>query len=648
MILWLALLAYILTTLLLAGRKRWRTEGWVHAWLYLLGTAAAFRYLIWMFPPASPALSRILIFAGFGLALSLSGCGLRKFRLRLRDLPFALIGLLVLARCAFPQYDVDSLSYHLGYIKWLLAKHELPDLQGQAEGVFHAFRVSGFEDFLGIPAADGDLALWGGLLSGWVKVLGFFTLLSVMPRRFAILGYLAAFLTFIDDHFLFSGQNKFVYLNPAIFGLGLLAYWYLWRGIRGKKGALALSMAFFLGLTFDKYHGPFFGALGVAALAGSLALPRARRWFTVREIVSWVKSPAVWIGIFGCLSLYGLNWVETGTPVYPWLANGLGGEPGGAAKQMESSYFAGTIWQLLAAHHYKLVTYAGNLALKLLVVLFFPAVFLLVASYSGIDGRLLGKRLDRRHLELAVFGFLISLGWILMCNLINHEHSRFHGRYPRFIYGVTILSIMALAASAAPLWRIFRFPMAKVAQHLAGLALLAYLVATLDTRYFNITRSERIGWADIKAYWATPGPVEPHKPHPALERVMFPFITTDAIPIADCLLSRELGVADHSSEEYVRARDALLGGKGLIVMDPRMDWPNYFFAGNALRPANNMGINPDLKHYRYLIAPKRFFSELPERVKDDSFTLKLKSLLAHAKPVCESASLEAFRVPQGS
>ncbi len=62
---------------------------------------------------------------------------------------------------------------------------------------------------------------------------------------------------------------------------------------------------------------------------------------------------------------------------------------------------------------------------------------------------------------------------------------------------------------------------------------------------------------------------------------------------------------------------------------------------------NNMGIRPDLRHYRFVIAPKGFFGELPERVKNDPLTLTLKKQLAGEDALCASASLEAYRLQVG-
>jgi hypothetical protein len=177
-----SLLALICTTLVIAGARKWKPEGWAQAWVYLIGVSAGFRILLWLLPNESPLLSRGVIFLGLALALARAKwkAHLRYYRISLPNLAFVLLAALVMARSIFPNYDVDSLSYHLSAIRWLYHKSSLPDLQAHAQGVYLAYRVIGFEEFLGIPALDADLGLWSGLIGGWLKVLTLFSVLSLV------------------------------------------------------------------------------------------------------------------------------------------------------------------------------------------------------------------------------------------------------------------------------------------------------------------------------------------------------------------------------------------------------------------------------------------------------------------------------------
>lgn len=635
MMLWLALAAYCLSTLLIAGAHRYRIAGWARAWLYLAATTVAFRLFLWVFPAESPLLSRLLIFAGLG-ALSWFYLGRRNppgrhLRPTWTQLPFVLIAVFVMARNAFPNYDVDSLSYHLAATRWLTVKHLLPDLQREAHGVYLAYRFIGLEEFLGIPANDGNFPLWAGLIGGWTKVLALFTVLSLVPARLPFLSYLAAFLVLVDDHFFFSGQNRFVYLHPALLGMVVPAFWFLWRGIRGQRSLLPTSFGLLLCLGYDKYHGLFFGVVAAGVLALSILHPHYRRWLSVRTLKECAVSPFVWVGLAGCFAFFGLNWLETGTPVYPYLVNGIGGPPAGAQQILDSTYFKEG-WAALLRHFaedkYKVFTYPGNMALKLLVVFFFPALVMLAVR---------PKRWNLRHLEFAAFGLLISVGWVLMCNIINYETSRYHGRYPRFVYLLTICAISYLGASAGSWLPAFRSKPARLAQHGAGAFLLLWIVFSVDTRYFNVTRSQRPGWPDIAAYWRDPAPFAPSVVPEVMKPLLEDWVGRDLPLLRECFVMAEPGLPSKELE-------AILGGKGVILLDEQLNWPNSHFGGNALRPDLNVGISPDLNQYRYLLVSKRYRKELPGGLGADEAVGKLAGIWKRAEPICRSPDYELFRL----
>ncbi|MGZ3651473.1 MAG: hypothetical protein ACXVCZ_10035, partial [Bdellovibrionota bacterium] len=625
---WISLLALIVATLLQAGQERWSPEGWARAWLFLVAQSAVFRFLIWAAPSSAPFLARGITLASLcALTVWAKRHGaFGKFRIPISQIVFPLMAGLIMARNAFPNFDVDSLSYHLASVRWLLAKGELPDLQAHARGVYLAFRFVGFEEFLTIPAVDGNLALWAGLFGGWTKVLVMFSVLSIVPAAMPFFRYLAVFLLLIDDHFFFSGQNHFVYLQPALIGLVIMAFWFLWRGLRGKPSAWPLALGLFLGIAYDKYHGLFFVALGGVFAILSLAFPGYRGWFKVRKILSWLRSPAVWIGLAGCFALYGLNWIETGSPIYPYFANGIGGPPAGALQSIESSYFKGGSGELLRhflEDKYKVFTYPGNLALKYLVLLFFPALLLWVRR---------PRRLNSRMLEFVVYAFLVTVGWILMCNMINYETSRFHGRYPRFVFALTILGIAMLGNSARNLVPWLRTRLSFWLQNAAGLCLLLWIALTFDTRYFNVTRGTRIGWPELAAYWHDPAPFEANT------------VPSVLLPLTDDFLAKDLPVLKACVAKAAPAGETaeFLDGKEMVIVDARLNWPNYFFGGNALRPDQNVGENFDLSSFKILIVSKKYMKALPERLAKDATINKLRTVWNKKNPLCESDEMRVF------
>ena len=176
-----------------------------------------------------------------------------------------------------------------------------------------------------------------------------------------------------------------------------------------------------------------------------------------------------------------------------------------------------------------------------------------------------------------------------------------------------------------------------VVQYVAGLMLLAWIVVTIDTRYFNIPSSNRLRWPQLIAFWKDPRLDIPYDPPPSVLPIMDGFWNSDLKSLRDCLLTEEKPAND---AEHV----ALVSGSRMILVDDQINWPNYYFAGNALRPTQNLGIRPDLSRYRFVIVPKAFVSELPVKFAGDATIQKLQQIWSHAQPICESPALQIFRI----
>ena len=410
------------------------------------------------------------------------------------DVKIAIIAIFIL-RGLLPQFDLDSLNYHLPALEWLYQRPLLPLAQRTFVGQdFERFWI-GTEDFSSIPGLLGNLPLYAGIMGSVFKCLTFATLVSLVPRSVFIVA-LTGLLLIFDDHFLFSGQNSTVFLNPAFIGVAALAVHFSLRAVRGHSSSAWTAVALSLQVCAIKFHGLYFFIwigvpilllLGVRLTGGTMKWPKRRDW------------ALLFSGSLAVFSFYGLNLLNTGTPFYPFSFGPFKTAASSMADKIVDLNESG-ILRILSERSFHIMTYPGNLALKAVAVLFLPALILIFWK------RPFGFRLKRRNLTTGFIYFLICTGWVVLMTRLDSREARYDGRYPRLIFGIAVLGLAHVTMSLRALWcSLWNFPRLTRALRLGSPVLVFLFCATLiDHHATNVPLESRPSWKDIAGYLAGP------------------------------------------------------------------------------------------------------------------------------------------------
>jgi len=555
--------------LFLASRHEWNDLGLASGWCGLLEISGLSRFLIIIFPHRSPITLWTLVVLVGGLCSVAVGQRLLRRRGWLMALPWLLGLSMLVLRSYFPQFDVDSLMYHLVAVRWFQDRSFLPPLQREAAMITNWIYFVGFEEFLTIPGLVRDLPLCAGLIGGLLKILSILTVVCLIPRQTPIFRYLAVFFFLVDDHFVYSGQNCFVYLNPSLIPLTTLIVWLSWRGARGHTQRLWMAFALGAGITSVKYHGLAFSSIPVAAFLWRIMKKMRFR----REIPLPSKESALCLlaGLLPVVGVYGINLWETGSPLVlsgPFKAQHLG-----RGTEMLDSLWGH--WSTGFLHPLRRLIYPGNLAMKAVAVLLIPSLVLWILSVWR--GRSANKWVSKRWLDFTVLAWIISQVWVIIAEVSKANESR----YPRYVMGLSILGLFTFVLALRPSFKCFipsldahRSRIWAGLQWVAGLCVMLWIFAISDTHYVNVPPTLRPSWGRlfqfIQAKWR--GPCESLDPaSPWMKGMLMDYVPRNIPRLRQGLekLERESGLA-------------LTRGDGLVVYSNYMTWPSVILSNNAI------------------------------------------------------------------
>ncbi len=580
-----------------------------NAWTFLLFIAGIGRIALALIPHASPwFMFGILIVS---LIWALWQIKQHSLILGFDNIFTFLVLLFIMIRNFHPQFDVDSLGYHLLGILWLYHRPEFPAIYQIIENTYIPFRFIGFEDFLLVSGLPWDLAFFAGLIGGLLKCLTLVTIVSLTPLPWRALSYLSVFLVLIDDHFFFSGQSTHVYLNPGFIGIVALSFFHCWRTLRGHSASAWNLLILTPGVSASKYHGLYF------AMFFSFVLIV----FFLKKIIGRIYKGPNWDFKFRFASnsicffaMFGLNWLETGSPLYPLALGPFRAWSNPIGLQNFLPVFPSGSFFMSIAHPIKSMVWPGNLSLKIAAVLVFPVAAVYIYLRIFRKNPLKALLLRERPMSLACFGFTVSLAWVCLAEMIVSNESR----YPRYIYGFTVIAIAAFLSAVRP--RRFSTPLWN--QKLFGLAVLGYLIFTIDTRYINVPVANRPHWEKI-LHFLKLGKPDPLAANSLAYRDLFEdFSKQNIIPLSQCY-----------------------NGDGIqaAVYSPIINWPGYLLAPFALRadgfawlqlPKNIKNI--DNAGIRYFIFPKSMaeFQDFPNPITQELFRKASKS-----RVICETEKM---------
>lgn len=572
-----------LTIFLLASFKRFRPEGWALAWGFLFFLSGIGRLWVFFDPThASIFLQGILLFSPLILL------GIKSIRLSLKQslskvswLPVVL-GIFLFYRNFFPQFDVDSLNYHLTGLLWRIRHGELMEFQQHSQVYSLWIHWLGFEEFLLIPGATlgAQLAVWGGIIGGVFKFLTVMSVLSCIPRNAIFLRTLAAVALMIDDHFFFSGINRFVYISPALIGLSGLAFWFVWRTIRGHLPSFWISIALGLGAASVKYHGIYF-FIAIVALSGLGAAWHIVRARDLKRLLHIQLSQAslFFLGVFQCGVIHLMRIVETGSPTPPYALGPFRSFiPYRGLERIEDMLFKSTIWDTISSPK-EAMMFPAIYINKAVMWMFLPALVILVLSFLF---RRISRQLgiQQRELIFATFGFGLTVIWALLAIYIRNDETR----YPRYVVavGAIALAYWIFTFRKVPIVILKRFPdfigiptiklwRSKVLGTLCSIALLAFFFVKIDTRANNVTISERAGYNHINKFigsYFSENLQHPDPSAPYMEGLLIPINHRSIPKIAQCLKNLASKEGDPS----------LALGNRIFTFGPNSVWSSYLVA----------------------------------------------------------------------
>lgn len=612
-------------------------RGLAFAWGALFALAAFFRLLIECWPAHGPSIglyATVILAAG---CLSFLGPRLRFHRHGwFMAIPWMLAIVLLWVRSYFPQCDVDSLEYHLVFVRWLQDRAHLSEIQRHAEMITNWLYGTGFEEFLSIPGLAGDLPLCGGLVAGVLKILTLLTIVLLLPARATFWRYVASFLLLIDDHFFFSAQSRYVYLNLSMIPLIPLTLWLAWRGWRGNSDRSWLALAMALGLFSAKYYGVFLlpvaGGAFLYRLSQGLNRPRKETLFILLASIALAAT------------VFGFHYASTGVWMPP---RGLAENPAffrgteGVDRYILSGGFLAAF-----AHPVRRLVFSGNIALKMTAVLIGPTLMLWfwVRRLNG------NKRIfSLRWLEWSALCFIGAQLWAFIAYSLYPIESR----YPRYAMGLAILGVASLVLSSrrclmrmAGTWQGIIRRWSGLTEWGVGCILFAFIVLTLDTRYYNVGPSYRPHWRSIVqcAEWKWQGHRSLDANAPYLRPILHDYAADNVPALEQCL------------QQIDKQSGTQLGtGAQLLIGAPYQNWPGALLANNAVLSGLVAGggylrfsggaadlIRQDI---RYAIVPK----SLPSNGRLGPYVRRgvwgaLEGVSFEDKAICESQDMKVVRL----
>ena len=446
-------------------------------------------------------------------------------------------------------------------------------------------------------------------------------MVTLLPRAAFLARTAAVFLLLIDDHFFFSGQSRYVYLNPALIGILALA---VWLGARSWKRPERFALpAILVGILAAavKTHGIFF--LAGLITVGLVALLRHRRLPRLDSRTCALLALAAG----GAMGFFGLKWIAYGSPLAPfdflmWKADHYWRDPTTLMALKSKTALAS-----LRDSPWRALIFPGNLAMKAVAVLLLPALTL---NFP--------RRMRQPRLAYATIFFVVTAVWDLLSRYLNVEESR----YPRYVFGVAVLGLccFALYLFRTVNKRVFRIPAGVRTQacHLASLLLCLRLVATIDTRYYNVPSGERPRWKNILSFAGSLGSassLSPRSPHMA--GLYMSFMYDEVARLEACV-------------EKLPEAAALARGDGLVIFSPFSTWPMLLLSpgavtgslwegGGYLRQAGSVA---ELKNFgiRYAIVPKDKNFPVETRSSSD----QLSALRFQGTTLCDSPAMQLRRL----
>ncbi len=623
-------LIFVLFCMIARGSGGSTKTGLLYAWLALFGLSGVFRILIELSPKYGPVLS-FSLFLGFSIFIlfRLNLNGIQRFlKFRFQDLAWQVPLIFLLVRSLFPQFDVDSLLYHLSGIKFLAVRHLLPEVQRNLEVASIWYNWIAMEESLLIPMANYDLGLVGGLLGGVFKALAILTVVSLIPRPAYLFRSIIVFLFLIDDHFFFSGQSRFVYLNPCLIGILPLGSWFAFRSLYAPQRFMFPAILAGLIAMCVKLHGIYFLLLFLCVGLIGCFRKKVWPWNCLRSL-----RISGWLGVgLGCSGFFLLRWIGQGSPLAPfdllwWKADHQWRDPY-ILRGLEDG---GQLMKLLSSPFRNLV-FPGNHSLKAVAVLSVPT--LLALSF---------RRFRSRWLNLAAFSFLISVYWAQHSHMITSGESR----YPRYVFGVSVFGLTALAIALFQIWKrnsrhglyYLSYRVRTFFSYAGALALFLVLFSTIDSRYFNVPSGERPSWRHIESFvrslFRGKYSLDPGSQH--LGSLMLPEVHED-MPVLISCAQEKIG-------------DSAKTGAGLAVFGRGVvTWPMIMLAPGAVGGdqwagggyQRGIGDQNDLISFgvRHVILPKRSeFHAMFRNRADELVELELKGSV-----ICESPNLKLIKL----
>lgn len=572
---------YYALVFLLASFGDFRPRGWALAWAGFLGFAGFNLLLVKIFGGSGATFSRVFLVALVIalLALIWKRGSFKRFRPKSyasAALTFAVIAFVAI-RNFFPQYDVDSLNYHIPGVLWHILKEQLTPFQQHIEAVSLWFVLIGTEEFLLVPGFSSkiDLALFGGVVGGLFKNLCLLTVISMLPARAFLARTIVFVLMLIDEHFFFSGISRYVYISPAMIGLSALLAWFLWRGVRFHFSSLWLALSMALLLTSVKYHGQFFFVGTVLAIGGIFVWRVWNRRSIAFALPSGIEAITFLLSAFSTGAIHLQRLLATGSPIPPYSVGPFRADALlRGSERLQDITFEGSLLSVLQQPVYAMKfhgMYASIFVLLLILPTFGARILIPYLPFL--------KRIFSRSLGFALFGFLFTAVWNITAVYIRPDESR----YPRYALAVASISLAFWALSFHHRIRIWlkRFlpislPLydSKALPLALSIAILTFIAVKTDSRYRNVGIDERPNFTQIvefiSYYVKNPAPfLQPKAAY--MRQVMLPLNHISVPQMQECVLSLAREKSDPS----------LLLGNKMAVYGPNAVWPSYLVAPMA-------------------------------------------------------------------
>jgi hypothetical protein len=625
----------------LAWRNQFRPLGWLNAWGYLLAIAAIGRGLLLFIPSLAQPLTQGVIAAS---AIAILGSTIlmkvRQPRSGLRNDS----GLLVLAAFSLPfltilhfhpVYDIDSLTYHLPSVVWLQERAWLPDFAREYENHHAHFRMIGFEEFLALSIRGDQLPFFMALIQCLLKALAIFSLASCLPTGFWPGQALLFFFLCREDFFLHSGVNKWIYLNPSFVALFAMVGFFSWRAWRGHRDSFWVALSLLPALAAIKYHGILivpalslfltacsFRRPGLAGFSGLSKLPRSIGLF-------FLAASAL------AFEVYGLNWIETGSPLFPW---GIGALRAPNTLQTVAAYRlllpAGNPWQLLLLPWKSALRISPGFSLFGCFALLPLFLCLFLLSLLGSEGMGSGLRTwlksrfgivgpSRRSLSGLCFAGVLSWLWVVFTQILSVIDQRF----PVFAFGLSSWMLVCACFAFRP--RRWAWCYGRTRFSLFVTAVICGLAIYSGSQANGKLRAEELPRKGISLKFLLAGGPPPLSVNDAAYFDRFEQETIENVPaLIEC--RRRLKIGDFD----------------FVSIAPRPIWPSYFIGSLSARADPYAVFAPEsLKHYRFALLPREYLRKTPaEFSRLAPWAEKIIELGRQSPPLCGSKDMVFTRI----